>query len=130
MKYFDLVYTAFQQAVSRVGSLEHVLAIGDLTIVLRFAGPGLIPRIFPALSQLAVSKHNSEEPGLTICLWDSASTGVELPSPPQYCRPESLGVHRRVKAIYQPALGIASMLDCDRALAIFWTPDAERITLL
>ena len=79
--FFQELYQTFQLAERRTkGSINRFYAIGGHSIQLRFAGPSLIPLITPAFEHLATEP--TQNPALTVSLWDSASTGTEMPPPP------------------------------------------------
>ncbi len=72
-----LVGSAYQAASAKTGTITYTYAIAGYTVQLSFAGPALVPLLTPALAHLAVPDVPS--PDLTLCLWDSASTGVQPP---------------------------------------------------
>src|SRR2546423_14492220 len=80
LAYFNKVTDAFRAAQAAAGTIERCYTIGGRLIRLSFAGPALIPHFAPALGHLAAAPANSLD--LTICLWDSESTGVAIPTPP------------------------------------------------
>jgi len=80
--YFGLADEAWARARAQVqGSFERCYKIADLAVQLQFAGPALLQVIAPALDHLEVDRL-SEEPVLTVRLWDRASTGVAMPPAP------------------------------------------------
>ena len=138
--YFQLVYEGFQRAAQGAGLIEYFYTIGSYTLCLRFAGLGLIPQIAPALSHLATEP--TANPDLTICLWDSASTGTQLPlligSLVDLIRlhwMDHLGPRKEIKAYdgdrirtnFHIGPNILSVLDRQQNLACYWIEDAQDI---
>jgi hypothetical protein len=127
--FFEEAYQKFQtaeQAFSRPPDRYYILA-GHL-IRLRFASSALVPIITPALEHLATKEGGA--PALTVCLWDTASTGVKMPPPPwttghYLARGEVEGFNDdRIHTSFDMGSGVLNMLDMQRNIGIFWTPDA------
>jgi hypothetical protein len=75
---FRLMHDAFIEAEHQAGgSDDYYYKIGGSVLRLRFAGPALVQFITRAFAHLAVAPVPI--PDLTICLWDSVSTGRQLP---------------------------------------------------
>lgn len=130
------VLAAFEQArQAACGPLERYYQIGNLPMQLRFANPALVALLTPALAHLAATR--TATPGLTVCLWDSASSGVALPPLPAawqqaYSRPHMWGIHAHTAtfhAFLQPAHQVLSLFDKTRNLAIYWTQDAQQLPI-
>jgi hypothetical protein len=82
LTFFDQVYASYLQAEQAIGNtIEQHYAIGGHTLRLCFAGTALIPIITRALEHLALN-DNAPQVELTVCLWDSASSGVQFPASP------------------------------------------------
>jgi hypothetical protein len=69
--------TLFHEAAERRGVLERRYAIAGLPVRMRFAGPSMLDRIGGSFAHLAA--EGSGDAGLTINVWDSASTGTGAP---------------------------------------------------
>lgn len=130
--FFEAVCQAFQLAEeARQGPVDRFYAIGGHTVRLRFAGPALLPFITPALKHLATKPFST--PSLTVCLWDSASTGTTMPPPPwstddYIIRGEVRGYNDgRILAALNIDAGVLSILDTRLDLAVLWTRDARQI---
>ena len=136
--FFETVYQAFQRAEQAAGgSLDRFYNIGGYTIRLRFAGPALVPRITPALEHLTTKPSSS--PMLTVCLWDSASTGTQMPPPPWTA--DTYTAHGEVYSFDEGRVHYHDdriqmyfymgdnvlMIDTKSALAIFWICDARQL---
>lgn len=130
--FFQDVHRAFLQAEQSVGDpIGRFYTAGGFTIHLRFAGPALVPLLTPALEHLAAEP--ASPPGLTICLWDSGSTGVDLPALPWEVDGDVIPGEmwrfnsKRFNMISLPANGTLNMLDRARSLAIYWFHDAHQL---
>ena len=124
--YFDSVYELFESAQKITGSLERSYRIGGYHVRLKFSGEALL-ELTKALDHLAVTDESA--PDLTICLWDSESTGqrmVERPWQEQdfLARGVIQGYNtERIYTAFQHGSGAVSVLDLERNLAVFWAPD-------
>jgi len=137
-RYFTAVNDTFRQARQAVANfVDRDYVIGGYNIRLRFAGPALIPRITPALGHLEVSVPHVA-PALTICLWDSASTGATPPAPTweasglEGIRGEVGGYNdeRFSTAIFNNlGRNTLSVLDRESNLALFWVPSEQALPM-
>jgi len=132
LAFFDEAYRAFEEAERKTdGATERFFDIADYRVRLRFSSPALVPIITPALEHLEADR--SPTPALTVCVWDSASTGVGMPAPPwtseNYgARGEITGYSNdRIHTVFDLGSGVLSMLDLERNLGIFWVRDADRL---
>lgn len=75
--FYNLCRATYQAASAAVSTITRTYRIAGYTVRLCFAGPALVPLITPALAHLA--RPDEGTPDLTLCLWDSASTGMQLP---------------------------------------------------
>lgn len=137
---FKAVYDSFKRAAKEVdASFTYNYLLGDCSIELSFASPTLAAKITPAFAhRLALPAL----PALTICLWDSASTGVELPpwvsglvraaqehwvgilGPRGELEKYNAG-HMRAAYLLGPE--ILCVLDLERNLAVYWVQDAAQV---
>jgi hypothetical protein len=114
--FFGAVREAFERAVQAAGErIDFFYQLGESTVRLCFAGSALVPFITPAFEHLA---HDPRpDPSLTVLLWDSASTGVDMPRlPPQvkdYVNRRELWrfKNERFKISYQPINETFDLLD-------------------
>jgi hypothetical protein len=138
LSYFQTLHERFLTAGDESGILERALAIGPVRVRLRFAGEELAQRMLPAFAHLAVD--DPAVPDLTLSVWDSRSTGVEVPPFPW--RPRDLRQRgevagyndARVRTVYHgdvldPTLGFhaLSMYDATGRNGIFWVESPERV---
>lgn len=113
------------------GAIERFYRVGPSLVRLRFAGPELISQITPALAHLEASE--SSPVSLTICVFDSRSTGTKMPPPPwtKDCygpRGEIQGYNSAsMHVVYGPGTDILRVLDWRLATAFYWVPDAGAI---
>ncbi|MGD0014836.1 MAG: hypothetical protein ABSD56_10490 [Bryobacteraceae bacterium] len=75
-QFFAEALARFEAATAGVGLVERRFRIVDRTVRLRFAGRALEERLTPALEHLATLEEAA--PDLTVCLFDTATTGVAL----------------------------------------------------
>lgn len=77
-QYYNQLKASFEEASSKVETIQKVISVGGLTLKFNFAGPSLIPTFFNAFNHL--ESHDAIVGGkkLTIFFWDSKSTN----SPP------------------------------------------------
>lgn len=75
-----LEQTADSAAAAAGGFHDAFFSLAGYVVKLRFAGTALVPRLLPALAH--VRTDPVDVPALTVRLFDSASTGTELPPAP------------------------------------------------
>lgn len=130
--FFDGLHRAFLLAEKNTpGSAERFYLIGGHRISLRFAGPALLSLIVPALEHLSCPKFPGPE--LTICVFDSVSTGAEIPPPAWPV--ESYGPRGEITGFNtcnvstNMDLGscVLNILQRDINTGIFWVRDAKRL---
>jgi hypothetical protein len=130
--YFEAARRTFSIA-SRGGGgpVDRYYKIANYTIRLSFAGKSLVPHICPALDHLSVDPDAA--PHLTVFLWDTASTGAEIPTPPwsldDYgARGEVVGYNDdRISTCFKHGSGVVSLLDSKLDQAVFWVRDANQL---
>jgi hypothetical protein len=104
------------------------LTMAGASVSLRFASQALRERLAPAFAHL-IGSADGAAPGLTVHLWDSASTGAEPPPRPDVPEDHAPGalyhIHEPpVRAAYQPGLETLSILDSEAGVAWHWVADA------
>lgn len=111
--------------------VDRYFRIGGFVIRLRFAGPALIPHITPALAHLAITPTTHAD--LTVCLWDSATTGVPISNVPfdtgSNCIPGEIWSYYDgdLMIIYQPAHDTINLLDKKENQACYWVREASQV---
>ena len=128
VEYFQSVYELFKSSQQLTGPVERTFVIGGYRIRLSFAGPALLS-LTRALEHLSTDDHST--PDLTICLWDSESTGQRMIARPWQeedflARGVIQGYNtERIWTAFQHGSGAVSVLDKERNLAVFWAPDSK-----
>jgi len=119
------VASLFAAAAERAGVLQRRYTIAGLRFTMRFAGEAMLTRVGPSFEHLA--SDDDGEPGLTVNLWDSASTGTEPPPVlGELIDPDESGPIYYYEQDGIQAMGrwrTLSVLDSNAAEAWFWTPD-------
>jgi hypothetical protein len=115
----------FADAADRTGLVERRYTIARLPFTMRFAGERMLTRVGRSFEHLASDADGP--PGLTVNLWDSASSGVQSPpllgeliendesGPMYYYEQDGVQAMGRWRTL--------SVLDSAAAEAWFWTPD-------
>jgi hypothetical protein len=117
---------AFSEASSRAPVEERSFRIGGHQVLLRFAGPGLVPSIAPAFAHLAAAPAG--DPELVVDLWESAATGVAPPPRPQADPGSPVGAFYffedpPVRGVFQPGMEALSVVDLGTDRAWYWVAD-------
>ena len=128
--YFDAVHRAALTALDQGREVRRSLELAGEVVSLRFAGDGMAQALLPALAHLPSSK--APAPSLTVCLWDSRSTGVPIPRPPwqpedYLARGDIRGWATGVHAAYHLGAGTLSLFDPKERTALFWLDDASTL---
>jgi hypothetical protein len=124
---------SFAQACEAAAVAVDDYVIGDSPISLQFATLELQARLGPAFAHLRTSAGDaSTGRGLTVHLWDSASTGAEPPPLPAVPPAEAVGAlyHFHVPPLrlaYQPGLEALSVFDADINVAWYWVGNAGNL---
>ena len=128
LDFFRAASQSFLQAEASAKNLiERCYSVGRQKIRLRFAGSALVPLITPALEHLRIQSVSDYD--LTICLWDSASTGVPMAAAPWtqkdfLARGEIRGFsNEQFRTTFHLGSGIFNMLDLVSGEALFWIRD-------
>jgi len=130
--YLDSVVRPALSTVSAACQIvSKTCAIADKSIRFKFYTPRLAERLFPALAHNEAADTGA--PDLTIHLWDSASTGVDMPMPwtnkafiyepldePDLLREPFCGA-------YITGEDTINLYDANANEAYLWMPDANRI---
>jgi hypothetical protein len=136
--YFTTLQAAFAEAQRRTRALEYTLSVGPASVRLAFAGDELTRSVLPALAH--TSPGGPDEPTGTVCVWDSASTGLPVPS--FTWRPRHIGHQGQIEGynderfrtiyhgdIFAPDGGFnaLSMYDAAQRTAIFWVASSGHV---
>jgi hypothetical protein len=140
-----LAFFEFVAAVNRKAAhlspeiINRTIRVGDHPIHLEFTGQGLDQALMPAIAHLEIPAV--ETPELTIHLWDSASSGTELPNVlSRYFDIlgewwKHLGIRGEIKELsndriltaYHLGPNIFSAIDLERGQAFYWVKDAAAL---
>jgi hypothetical protein len=117
---------AFCEATARVPVEERSFRVGGHHVLLRFAGPGVVPAIAPAFAHLTAAP--TRKPELVVDIWDSASTGASPPARPEAEPDSPLGAFYffedpPVRAVFQPGVQALSTVDLHTDRAWYWVAD-------
>lgn len=137
-RFFGVVADRFEAAARAVGGADdRHYRIAGCNVRLRFAGPALTSMLTPALEHLAVERSSDEASGpgrtLTVCLWDSASTGTSMPKAPWVWdtvsfRSEVPGYNTdRMLTVFDIGARALNLLDRQEDRAVYWVRDAAPI---
>ncbi|MFO0934684.1 MAG: hypothetical protein U1E39_18505 [Planctomycetota bacterium] len=130
-RFFDAALAAFDRAAAVAGLRVERIGVAGQVAELRFAGPSIRERLFPALEHLVGPGLAS--PSLTVSVFDAASTGVPMP-PPAWPR-EAVGPRGEIagfadgpwRVAFNVGSGILLVHDRDGGRAIAWTADAAAV---
>lgn len=122
---------AFAAACAVGPVVERAFRIGGHELLLRFAGPAVVPAVAPAFAHLAASP--SGQPELVVHIWDSASTGVAPPARPTVQAGEGPGAFYffedpPVHGVYQPSVQALSTVDLGTDQAWYWVADPSGLS--
>jgi len=129
--FFRKSYDRFLQAKNAAGEINFYYRIADTTVCLKFAGDRLVPYLTPALDHLRLTDVSVAD--LTICVWDSDSTNVEMIPPPctKDCftdRGDIWGFNsRRIKAAFHWIECSVNLLDLEKKTGIYWVQTAKSL---
>ncbi|MSP12356.1 MAG: serine kinase [Chloroflexi bacterium] len=130
--FFEKIHHIFQKIADRAGgTTDRFYTIGGRIVCLRFAGAALAACFTPALDHLTTDPVSA--PDLTVCFWDSDSTGQLLPSTPwsadDYGPQGEIHLYNtsRFYMVYQLGFDALHMVDRSRNLAIYWTESTQRV---
>lgn len=140
--FFDLFYSAFQDAVENVGiSTDFYYQIAEQNIRLQLAGNALVPYLTCALSHLSIAP--TEHVDFTFCLWESQITKRPLPHLLEDFNRHlthlpwlrTRGIHNevfsysdeRIQTSLHGEKDILTVADKERKICVYWTQDATML---
>jgi hypothetical protein len=141
LEYFESMHRGFDRAAAAAGRVDRFVAIAGHTVRLQFAGPLLAPVLSRALAHLAI-EPGPAPPDLTISIWETASTGTELPLLVQSLVTglrdrwwESLDRRReirgydgtRIRTSFFLGPDILSALDLETGRGLYWIESESRV---
>lgn len=123
-QFFANAKSVFKNAVEKTKLIKRYYEIGGYFICLQFAGDALFPFLTPAFEHLKIGDR--ENPDLTICLWDSASTNTPMLKSPfgknAFANQGELRPYNTesIYTMFQPGEDTLNMLNLAENTAIFW----------
>ena len=132
-RFFEQVYSDYCEAEKRAGGpVVEQIAIGPFAVRLRWAGQAMLEATLPSLAHLLAQAAG--RPDLTICICDSASTGIRLREPPWATEVTRNGMMSAycadgVSAFFQVESSTLSLLSHDRNLGVYWAPSTGSVSL-
>ncbi len=78
--FYQQCLSRFDQAAKNTGIVHRYYSIAGTHVCLCFAGEAMIPYMTPALEHLRIPEMSN--PDMTIHVWDTFSTKIEMPPPP------------------------------------------------
>jgi hypothetical protein len=117
---------AFREAAAGAPVEERSFRMGGHHVLLRFAGPGVVPSIVPAFAHLTAA--TARNPELVVDLWDSASTGAAPPARPEVDPESPMGAfyffeNPPTRGVFQPGMQALSAVDLRTDHAWYWVAD-------
>lgn len=133
--FFALTESLFAQATEKTAPLERCYRIAGQEFRLLFAGDDLRRKITPALEHNRVAQLSDAQANdaVTIQLWDSVGSGIEMPDTPwdntEYSiRNEVRGwSDARFRTTFHMGSGVLTLLDLEQRRAIWWIRDAREL---
>jgi len=130
--FFQRCYERFLRAKKSAGELRRCYHVAGTTVQLVFAGENLVPHIAPALDHLRIPDVD-RRPDLTLCIWDSESTSIEMAPPP--CRSESFTdrgdiwgfTSSRIKTAFHWVEYSVNLMDHAAGTGIYWVQSAATL---
>lgn len=125
--FFEFAYERFLTAIRNAGEINRFYRLAGFTFCLKFAGNSMVDLLTPALKHLEVSE--SVLPDLTICLWDSASTGTSILQdhwPLSGTRGEVFGLNcEEIYTVFDIHTKVLNVFAKERNLALYWLKDGR-----
>lgn len=137
LAFYRQLNVAFGQAAAQLptpqSDYSQDFQVGGFRIRLQFGSTELITKMTPALAHLAVPSDG--KPDFTIHLWDTQSTGIQIPSPPWQDDPYAYGSHGevgcyssdRIRIVFNLFVEALSVLNVEENEAVFWIRDVQNI---
>jgi hypothetical protein len=132
--YFDDAKESYEQATANAGCADvFYLEIASIKIALHAAGNELLPRISATLAHLEIPPPMSVD--FTVCCWDGASTGSDMPLPTQEMlwtvRHNCVGTlsNDRFRTFYIEWMDIISCVDLEGKIAYCCYSDVKSLLM-
>lgn len=128
--FFEVIKETALEAISQK-KIEQVYNIANFKIRLVFAGTALLPFITPALKHLQCEVAQKYD--LTIYLWDTASTKIDMPfnnwKPDDYLEHGLIRGYNteNISTTFNLGSGTLNMYNSKENTALFWVRDATQL---
>jgi len=125
-------FAAFEEACARRPVIEECFALAGSSVRVRLAGSALLAYALPPLAHRRAGFSSDRTVDLTICAFDSHSTGIAMPRPPwpptAYTPSSGItGIEGdRFIAAFNVGTGVLDLLDLGRGAGLHWIADARR----
>ncbi|NQT91917.1 MAG: glycosyltransferase [Lentisphaerae bacterium] len=126
--FYEETRQCYLRAAGSAGQIDRYVQLAGTTVRLCFAGPALVGHFTAALDHIGISPV--ADPDLTLCLWDSESTGIPMPLPP--CKRSAFtdrgdiwGFNStRIRSAFHYSDYSVNLLDRQTGVGIYWANDA------
>lgn len=124
IQFYQQCLEKFNQAVKKTGVIRKYYSIADTSVCLCFAGEAMISYMTLALEHLSISETSN--PDMTLNIWDTESTKIEMPPPP--CEWEDFtdrgdiwGFNSmRIKTAFHWSEFSVNLMDMETNTAVYW----------
>ncbi len=129
-QYFQQVYSRFLATVGITKSEKHYFLIAGYHICIHFAGRQMTGIMLPALNHLKAEA--TDNPDLTLCVWDTESTGVEMVPHPVGIedftdRGDIWGFFSgRFKTAFHWSDFSVNVMDLEQGIGVYWVETTSR----
>ncbi len=126
--FFNAMLDLYHRAESKRGAIRYDFMLANTHVCLQFASERLAEIMAPAFAHH--HRPVSANPDFTVCLWDSASSGVDMIPPP--CNPKFFTNNGGVWGFNSPRYKFAyhygefsiNVMDREAGIAVYWVRDA------
>lgn len=140
LSFFQTLHTWFAHITQSIGTIDRFYSIGGYTVRFSFASEAMAAQLTQAIAHLETAP--TDDPALTICLWDNASTQTKLPGlMPAFIRTFHwywhiyLDARQNIKDLcsdrfqmhFKVGPNVFSALDTQQNLALYWIDDAAQL---
>ena len=129
--FFQECLSRYEAAETNAGHSRHYFQVAGTAVCLCFAGETMVSLLTSALEHLRIPA--CESPELTLYIWDSESTGVQMVPPPcdRHCftdRGDIWGFNsRRIKTAFHWIENSVNLMDLEKNIGIFWVQTIQSL---
>ncbi|WP_436516312.1 hypothetical protein [Ekhidna sp. To15] len=132
--YYNILKAKYQEASKNVEIIRKVIVVGELEIVLSFAGSSLVPTFFKAFDHLEKGDETQQNKSIHLYFWDSESTNSELvdDTPWKGSIRHHLGLieswtNENIHTLQQPGSEAIYMFNKNANEGIYWVSSVSKI---